>query len=82
MKKSWDVKGFSRPFFVAPFIIFLLRAILKKKKGLIRMLKNRIIKCLLITLLIAGAVLFLAHYANTGEIDRKAAKLVFYEIYH
>lgn len=46
------------------------------------MMSDRFIKCLLLTILIVAVVLFLAHFTDDDEINRRAAKLVFYEMYH
>ncbi len=46
------------------------------------MKKYWIIKCLLITIVIVAVVLFLTHFTDADEINRRTAKLVFYEMVH
>jgi hypothetical protein len=46
------------------------------------MMKGWIIKCLLLTILIVAVALFLTYFTDADEINRKTAKLVFYEMVH
>lgn len=45
------------------------------------MLRYRILKCVLLSLLIVAVVLFMVHFADTQEINKRTARLVFYEYY-
>lgn len=43
------------------------------------MVRYRILKCVLLSLLIVAVVMFIVHFSNTQEINKQTARLVFYE---
>ncbi len=45
------------------------------------MLKYRIFKCVLLSVLIVAVILFITHYSNTQEINKQTARLVFYDLF-
>ena len=45
------------------------------------MLRYRIIRGVLASILIVGAIVLIVHFANTREINRRTAQLVAFEIY-
>ena len=51
----------------------------KKEKRINKMVRYRILKCVLLSLLIVAVVMFIAHFSNTQEINKQTARLVFYE---
>jgi hypothetical protein len=45
------------------------------------MLRYRILKCVLLSLVIVAVALFIAHFSETQDINKRTARLVFYELY-
>ena len=45
------------------------------------MLRYRVLKCVLLSILIVAVILFITHYSGTQEINKRTARLVFYELF-